>query len=66
MCNNTKEEDIVEKWGLPLKELYTLALKFFKGKSILFMKKKTFNNLVGYSLFYPRFNSLYYNVFEYL
>ncbi|KAL5241193.1 hypothetical protein ACI65C_008603 [Semiaphis heraclei] len=39
MCNNTKEEDIVEKWGLPLKELYTLALKFFKekeGKAIHF------------------------------
>lgn len=39
MCNNTKEEDIVEKWNLPLKELYTLALKFFKekeGKAIHF------------------------------
>lgn len=35
MCNNTKEEDIVEKWNLPLKELYTLALKFFKGRSLL-------------------------------
>jgi len=39
MCNNTKEEDIDEKWGLPLKELYTLALKFFKGRSSLMYKE---------------------------
>ncbi|XP_050441104.1 Golgi resident protein GCP60 isoform X2 [Adelges cooleyi] len=32
MCNNNKEEDIVGKWGLPLKELYSFALKFFKEK----------------------------------
>jgi len=40
MCNNTKEEDIVEKWGLPLKELYTLALKFFKGMLKVFFNVK--------------------------
>jgi len=47
MCNNTKEEDIVEKWGLPLKELYTLALKFFKGMSKVFFNVRNVTHSIS-------------------
>lgn len=26
------DKDYIFRWGLPLKELYTVALKFYKGK----------------------------------
>ncbi len=32
--DHNDEETIGEKWGLPLKDLYKLALNFYKGNQI--------------------------------